>query len=469
MNNAWFENQSREDFARARRKAFLQSITDMLTQRSSDLVPLEEVRTRLNIRGSAYRGLQQVPLDKIVGSEGRYADFDRRFLPRQAKTQARWQSVDMAHLVDVALPPVELYKIGQVYFVKDGNHRVSVARERGQGDIDAYVTEYLVDVPLDERLSVRDLLIKEEYSDFLEWTDLARLRPQQRIELSALGGYLELIEHINTHRYYLAEQRQAEISNDEAVASWYDTVYLPVVEMISQHNILEQFPGRTEADLYLWIMQHRQALTEISGVDPGPEVATLDYALHFGRRSVLDAVGDTAHRIASSARIAMVPPRESPPLELLDFVEWSKIDQVCPDVDVRISDGNDYGRLRTHILDHRFFLSQERGYEVPLDEAIGHWCEEWYTPVVNAIREQHALQQFPGRTETDLFLWIMDHLHFRKQARQPIDVSTATAEYARQYGADGDGGTALKRLLDGAGRLLSRVLPSALLHQSDER
>lgn len=469
MSNGWYEQQTRDDFARARRKAFLQSIADIVTQRPSDLVPLEEVRSRLNIRGSAYRGLQQVPLDKIVGSEGRYADFDRRFLPRQVQTQARWQSVDLAHLADVALPPVELYKLGQVYFVKDGNHRVSVARSLGQTEIDAYVTEYLVDVPLDERLSVRDLLLKEEYSDFLEWTNLAALRPQQRIELSALGGYLELIEHINTHRYYLAQQREADVSNDEAVASWYDTVYLPVVEMIRQHMILEQFPGRTEADLYLWIMKHRQSLTEISGIDPGPEVATLDYATHFGRRSVLDAVGSTAQQIASSARLALVPPRENPTLELLDFVEWSKIDQLCPDVNVRISDGNDYGRLRTHILDHRFFLSQERGYEVPLDEAIAHWCEEWYTPVVSAIRTQNTLQHFPGRTETDLFLWIMDHLHFRKQAQQPMDVSTATAEFAAQYGEDGDGATSLKKLVDGVGRLVSRVLPGALTNLADGR
>lgn len=456
MGNSWYQHQVREDFARARRKAFLQSIADLLARRSSDLVPFEEVRSRLNIRGSAYRGLQQVPLSKIVGSEGRYADFDRHFLPRQAKTQQRWLSVDMAHYEDVPLPPVELYKVGEIYFVKDGNHRVSVGRERGQREIDAFVTEYMVDVPLDERLSVRDLLLKEEYSDFLEWTNLAALRPEQRIELSALGGYLELIEHINTHRYYVSQERGEELSKDEAATSWYDNVYLPMVETTRQHGILNYFPGRTEADLYLWIMQHRRSLKDVSGFDPGPELATLDYATQFGRRSVLETVGDAAQGIASSARLAIVPPRENPPLELLDFIEWSKIDQFCAGADVRLSN-KDYGRLRGHILDHRFFLSQDRGYEVSLDEAIEHWCSEWYTPVIQAIREQGTLQYFPGRTETDLYLWIMDHLHYRKQANQPIDVSTATAQVANQSGTETNASRSLKKLLDGVARLVGWV------------
>ncbi len=265
MSNAWFKSQARDDFNRARRKSFLQSIAALLSNQPNELVPFEEVRTRINIRGMVSRGLQHVPLDKIIGSEGRYADFDRRFLPRRDQTSGRWQSVDVAHYASIPLPPVDLYKIGDVYFVKDGNHRVSVARERGLVEIDAYVTEYMVDVPLDEQLSLRTLLLKEEYSDFLEWTGLADLRPEQRIELSALGAYLELIEHINTHRYYLSSEQGRDVSLSEAVASWYDTVYMPVVEAIRLHNILAQFPGRTEADLYVWIMQHRRTLLDEFG------------------------------------------------------------------------------------------------------------------------------------------------------------------------------------------------------------
>jgi hypothetical protein len=426
----------------------------LLSNQPNELVPFEEVRRRINIRGMVSRGLQHVPLDKIIGSEGRYADFDRRFLPRRDQTSGRWQSVDVAHYAAIPLPPVDLYKIGDVYFVKDGNHRVSVARERGLAEIDAYVTEYMVDVPLDEQLSLRTLLLKEEYSDFLEWTGLADLRPEQRIELSALGGYLELIEHINTHRYYLSNEQGRDVPLSEAVASWYDTVYLPVVDAIRLHDILAQFPGRTEADLYVWIMQHRRTLQEESGVDPGPEAATLSLASQYGRRSVLDTMGGTAQRIAASALTALVPPRENPPLELLDFVEWAKLDQLCPDADIRLTEDRDYGRLRDHILDHRFFLSLDRGEQVSLDEAIDNWCSEYYMPVLNAIRRQDALRYFPGRTEADLYLWIMDHLHYRRQSGISIDIPTATAEYRAEFGSADNVTTAVRSLLDGVGRML---------------
>lgn len=454
MGNAWFQSQAREDFNRARRKSFLQSITALLSNQTNELVPFEEVRTRINIRGMVSRGLQHVPLSKIIGSEGRYADFDRRFLPRRNQTSGRWQSVDVAHYASIPLPPVDLYKIGEVFFVKDGNHRVSVARERGMVEIDAYVTEYMVDVPLDERLSLRTLLLKEEYSDFLEWTGLAAARPEQRIELSALGGYLELIEHINTHRYYLSKEQDRDVALDEAVASWFDSVYQPVVEAIGQHKILGQFPGRSEADLYVWVMQHRRSLQDESGVDPGPEIATLSLASQYGRRPVLDSMGDTAQRLAASALTALVPPRENPPLELLDFVEWAKLERLCPQAEFRLTEGQDYSRLRDHILDHRFFLSLDRGEQVPLDEAIEHWCSEYYTPVIGAIRQQAALRHFPGRSETDLYLWIMDHLHYRRQEGRAIDIPTATAEYTAEFGSSDGVGTAVRSLLEGVGRAL---------------
>lgn len=456
MTDLLARQRAHQDWQRVRRKAFLQAIRDILTQRSDELVPLQEVRSRLPIKGGRYRGLQYVPLSKIVGSEGRYADFDRHFLPRQGRSQQRWESIDMARYGGGALPPVDLYKIGDVYFVKDGNHRVSVARAHGLEEIDAYVTEYDVDVPLDERLSVRDLLLKEEYSDFLEWTQLHRLRPQQRIEFSALGGYLELIGHINTHRYYLSQERGEEVSAEEAVASWYDNVYMPLVEVIREHKILSQFPGRTEADLYLWIMQHRHALEQTFGFDPGAEAATLDYAAQFGRRSILETVGETAQLLTSDAQTTRRPAAE-PPLELLDFVKWSGIDRICPDANVRLL-SNDYSRLREHILAHRYFLSQARGHEVSLEEAVQHWCTEWYMPVVHMIRQSEALAHFPGRTETDLYLWVMDHLHYRKQEGRPVDIATAIAEYVERYGTDSEASASRKQLIERVGRGLGRVI-----------
>jgi len=286
---SWINHITHEDFNRARRKAFLAQLLGIVNRNSNDLLSLEEVRARLNVRGQHYLGHQTVPLDHIVGSEGRYSDFDRHFAPRHDATKYRWMSVDRAHHEAIALPAIELYKLGDIFFVKDGHHRVSVARIQGQMEIDAVVTELVVDVPLAPTLSMRDLLLKEEYSDFLGWTDLASLRPQQRIEFSEPGGYLALVTHVNAHRYFMSLEREVEAEREEAVAGWYDSVYMPVVEVLRQTNALHAFPKRTEADLYRWIMDHRWYLRERNGgADPGPLVATEDYVRQFGRKSLTD-------------------------------------------------------------------------------------------------------------------------------------------------------------------------------------
>ena len=283
----WISHITREDFNRARRKALLAQLRSLLNRNANELLPFEEVRARLNVRSQHYLGHRSVPLAQIVGSEGRYADFDRQFAPRHEATRFRWMSVDRAHHEDVALPAIELYKIGDIYFVKDGNHRVSVARLQGQLDIDAVVTELVVEVPLSADLSMRDLLLKEEYSDFLAWTGLADLRPGEHIEFSEPGGHLALAQHINAHRYYLSQERGADVAREEAVVSWFDTVYMPVVEVLRAGKALAAFPGRTEADLYRWIMDHRWYLRERNGgADPGPLVAVEDYVRLFGRRSL---------------------------------------------------------------------------------------------------------------------------------------------------------------------------------------
>lgn len=284
---SWITHITREDFNRARRKAFLGQLIALLKRSPNDLLPFEEVRARLNVRSQRDSGGQTVPLDRIIGSEGRYADFDRQFAPRTDATRFRWMSIDRAHHEAVALPAVELYKLGDIYFVKDGHHRISVARMQGQLAIDAHVTELVVDVPLTPDLSMRDLLLKEEYSDFLAWTGLADLRPGQPIEFSEPGGYLALVTHINAHRYYLGLEHGHTVERDEAVAAWFDDVYAPVAQVIRATGTLKAFPGRTAADLYRWIMDHRWFLRERNGgADPGPLVATEDYVRLFGRRSL---------------------------------------------------------------------------------------------------------------------------------------------------------------------------------------
>jgi hypothetical protein len=309
---SWIDSETLEDFKRARRQAFLARLLSRLNHESNDLLPLNEVRLRLHSRGQHYRGLQTVPVAAIVGSEGRYEDFNRQFLPRAAALKDRWVSIDRAHYEDVLLPPVDLYKMGDIYFVKDGNHRISVARQRGQEFIDAFVTEIEVFVPLSANLSLHDLLLKEEYNDFLEWTNLHHLRPDQHIEFTVMGGYIDLIGHINTYRYYMGLEQGREISIDEAVCNWYDTVYIPVVATIRAQHALRGFPNRTEADLYRWIMDHRWYLRERNaGTDPGPECATSDYVEQFGRKGLVQMTERLLMGALSAVKSRVAPARKS--------------------------------------------------------------------------------------------------------------------------------------------------------------
>lgn len=300
---SWIDLEIQADFTRARRQAFAARLRSMLNRSANDLLPLVEVRQRLNAHGQHYLGLQKVPLDQIIGSESRYADFDRSFYPRRDNMKTRWARVYKAHYEAIDLPPVELYKVGDIYFVRDGNHRVSVARYQNQSVIDAYVTEIVVDVPVSNDISVRNLLLMEEYSDFLEWTGLHRLRPEQRITFSELGGYLDLIKHINVHRYYLGLEQGQEISRDTAITGWYDHVYMSVITIIREQHVLSRFPRRTEADLYRWIMEHRWYMCERNnGTDPGAQAAAADYVALFGQRSLVEATEELLYGVTSALR-----------------------------------------------------------------------------------------------------------------------------------------------------------------------
>jgi uncharacterized ParB-like nuclease family protein len=304
------DSRAYADFERALLKAFLSEIGSFLSHRSNELLSFEDVKTKLRVHEQTYRGLQTIPLRQIVGSQNRYQDFDHEFLPTQTHTQARWMHIDAAHLRNEELPPVELYQVGKVYFVRDGNHRVSVARERGQEFIDAEVVEYRTRVSLDKDVAPEQLLLKAEYATFLEHTGLDRLRPDQHIECTMLGRYKYLEDHIAVHRYYLGLQQRAEISQEQAVVSWYDNVYLPVVAIIRQRDVLRRFPGLTEADLYLWIMDHRYYLSQAYGGDVGADTATTDFTMRFGRTSWKKRLSTTWQRLCSrvhALRSAYIP------------------------------------------------------------------------------------------------------------------------------------------------------------------
>jgi hypothetical protein len=272
------EEQVRSDFERARQKAFFQELLSLFSRRSNRLLSYHEVRERYSPERESYRGMQEVPIRQIVGSFDRFRDFNRTFLPRFAHSAGRWQNVDRAYHQDIRLPPVQLYKVGDIYFVKDGNHRVSVAREHAVEFIDAEVIESHVRVPLDASMSPFELLMQVEYAEFLRLTNLDRLRPEHDIRPTSLGRYDEIWDHILLHHLEMGEALGREVSIEEAVIDWYDEIYHPICRIARDRGVLQRFPNRSEADIYLWVIAHRDALTEREEQSVGLEDAVANLA-----------------------------------------------------------------------------------------------------------------------------------------------------------------------------------------------
>jgi hypothetical protein len=298
-----------EDFVQARIKAFWQGILAFLTGRDNRLLSWDEASEKLGTTESAYRETVSVPLDQIVGSVGRYQDFDAAFLPAHDFLERRWRSISRAHYEFVDLPPVELYKVGEVYFCLDGHHRISVARQKGLKYIDAHVTKVNTKVPVGDHLDADELEIKGEYAHFLEQTRLDKLRPDQRIEFTTGGAYERLLTHIALHRNAMSQEQQREITEEEAVCDWYDRVWMPIVRVIREHAILSDFANRTEADLCLWIVDHQHYLRERCGPNVSLERVAEHLAgrhsRHLLRRAVNAArewIGDTECELVTDAQ-----------------------------------------------------------------------------------------------------------------------------------------------------------------------
>jgi hypothetical protein len=267
----------RNDFARARFKAFFHRLRTALRGQEDRLLSYDEVKEKLHLGGPVYRGMQVVPIEKIVGSLNRYHQFDRAFLPLEDKVALRWENIDRAYYQEISLPPVLLYKVGEVFFVVDGHHRVSVAREKGQQFIDAEVRECQSRVNITPDLRSEDLEVLGEKVEFLDRTSLDQLRPGMTIEVTIPGGYDRMLEHIAVHRYFMGLELQRDISEREAVLHWFEKVFLPTRRVIRKSGILRSFPGKTEGDLYLWVLDRQRYLSQHGFELASPGKAASDF------------------------------------------------------------------------------------------------------------------------------------------------------------------------------------------------
>jgi len=281
--------QSREDFSRAKQKAMFQSIIRLLGIEKNELLPFYDVKDLLKPRKESYLGMRTIPVEKIVGSEGRYYDFSHTFLPKKELLRSRWVNVNTAHLASVNLPPIRVFKLGGCYFVRDGNHRVSVARSQGVEFIDAEVVELDSEIQIDASMTTYDLRLKvleyerRQFIKFIEEHSLSGIINLKMIRFSAPGRYQEAVNHMLVHKYYINQGKEEEISLQEAAKSWFVSVYAPIVGMIKREKILRRFPGRTPGDLYMWIVKHWDKLKRKYGQDFSLEEATLDYSSRYGK------------------------------------------------------------------------------------------------------------------------------------------------------------------------------------------
>lgn len=249
--------QSSDDFSKARTRALFQRMLNNLQWKNADLLSLYEVTRIIKPKEETYEGMKTIDVDKIVGSEGRYRDFTAAFYPRKEMLRGRWESIDRAHYSSVILPPISVYEINGVYFVRDGNHRVSVAKSQGVKFIDAEVVKLDSQIKLEPGLTMKELkhrVVMYERNMFLTQYKPTFL-PMGEIVFTSPGAYPEMVNHILVHKYYINQGIKEEISFAQAAKSWYENVYAPIVDAIRSHKLLSLFPGNTEADLYLWLVR----------------------------------------------------------------------------------------------------------------------------------------------------------------------------------------------------------------------
>lgn len=215
------------DFDEARRRAQIQKVLSTFRWKNPDLLSFYEVTKLIKPDAQFYKGMQTIPVKNIIGSENRYHDFSAAFYPKSHILQHRWESIDAARLDDIPLPPISVYKLGDWYFVRDGNHRVSVAKAKGQEFIDAEVVELSSKIPLEEGMTMNELkrrVVAYEREKFIEQYHPTYL-PMDKIVFTSPGSYPEMVNHILVHKYYANE------------------------------HLKKLFPGCTEADIYMWLVR----------------------------------------------------------------------------------------------------------------------------------------------------------------------------------------------------------------------
>jgi hypothetical protein len=247
------------DFGRARRQRALSRLAARLRGEPGDvnlILPFEEVVKALGRKSERSLGLQVIGLDSIVGTVDRGREFDRRFRPTSGRVRSRWERIAAEQRRGKAMPPIDVYRIGELHFVKDGHHRVSVARALGHDTIDAYVTEVITEVGPEREIRLRDLPLKSHERLFHERVPLPP-EARGRISPSHRSAYACLAEGVEAWGFRLMQARGEFMTREEVAEAWFREEYEPVTEMLREAGIARK---GNETDAYMAVVSLRYLL-----------------------------------------------------------------------------------------------------------------------------------------------------------------------------------------------------------------
>jgi hypothetical protein len=251
---------AQDDFSRARRAQLLAGLGRRLRREPDDvalILPFDEVVDALGLVGEVQLGLQTIPLDSVVGTVDRTRDFDRGFRPTTPRVRGRWQRIAAAQRRGEAFPPISVYRVGDLHFVRDGHHRVSVAKSLGREDIDAYVTQVRTRVDTGETLRLADLPLKGHERLFRERVPLDAER-QVRVRPSDPWDYGVLAEGVEAWGFRVMQERREHMHREEIARLWFEDEFLPVVGMLREAGLIRS--SETEADAYMRVVTARYEL-----------------------------------------------------------------------------------------------------------------------------------------------------------------------------------------------------------------
>jgi hypothetical protein len=264
MSTGFPESDAAAAFARERRRQALAKLTSRARRRDdvTVMLPFEDVVAAVGRRGERHLGLQSIALESVIGTvDRRHGEFDRRFRPASSRPRRRWESIAVARRRGRAMPPIDVYRIGELHFVIDGHHRVSVARAHGDTEIDAYVREVQTNVPVTDELMLRDLLRTRHEREFNERVPLAAAA-RARIQIADAWRYEQLSKHVESWAFRASQAEGRLLSRAAAAEAWFHEEYEPVADALDELGI--GGPG-TETTRFLRVVLLRDLLLHTGG------------------------------------------------------------------------------------------------------------------------------------------------------------------------------------------------------------